>query len=93
MAVGTTAGWLLAGKIAAGVLMAGSAGLSAKQALTAKDDQKGPKELETKAAREAEKRRLASAGKLSTQGETMFTTPIGIQGGIGGTQLKGKLGQ
>ena len=81
------------GVTAAGVVSLLSAVYSAYSSSKAKDDVKGPKEIEAKAAREAEKRRLAAAGDISTKGETMFTTPLGIQGGMGGGQLKGKLGQ
>jgi hypothetical protein len=89
MGIETGTALLIGAGLVAGTA-AGTAGYSALQAKQAADDQKGPKELEAKAAREAEKRRLASASKLSTQGETMFTSPLGMQGGT--TPLKGKLG-
>jgi len=61
------------------------------QSKRAKDAVPSAREIEAKAAREAEKRRVAAASQLDTKGETMFTSPLGIGGGA--TQLKTKMGQ
>jgi hypothetical protein len=65
-----------------------AAGAGTAVALSAKDP-KSAGELEGKAAKEAEKKRLARAQSKDKSGKTVFTSPTGVAG----MPLKKKLGE